>query len=266
MKKLTTRIMSGLLAFLLIVSGCYSAIGMSYAQENASDSVENSYDSRSTNSTSKIELKIGQLKDDGLVKISDGWYTQQVVDSAVDLDISGNSFSVENPYLVIKIPKTNKIKDVKTIDSQTAKKTERYEDENYQYVKYYYNRLTGGNHSTYPFYFTFDGHFATNGDTIEVEAMLYGGDDSVLATVKQKYTAKTLGYEISSDYNRSGIYTKKRTERLENGNIVGHDNVILGTIEKEGDLKTSPYLGNNLQIVVSKKNRRSNWKFGFRIS
>lgn len=251
MKKLTTRIMSGILAFLLIVSGCYSAIGMSYAQENASDSVVNSYDSRSNNSTSKIELKIGQLKDDGLVKMSDGWYTQQVVDSAVDLDISGNSFSVENPYLVIKIPKTKKIKDVKTIDSQAAKKTERYEDENYQYVKYYYNRLTGGNHSTYPFYFTFDGHFATNGDIIEVEAMLYGGDDSVLATVKQKYTAKTLGYEISSDYNRSGIYTKKRTERLENGNIVGHDNVILGMIEKEGDLKTSPYLNkNNLQIVA----------------
>ena len=72
MKKLTTRIMSGILAFLLIVSGCYSAIGMSYAQENASDSVVNSYDSRSNNSTSKIELKIGQLKDDGLVKMSDG--------------------------------------------------------------------------------------------------------------------------------------------------------------------------------------------------
>ena len=241
MKNKRNRVLSFIMAFMIFSSSSIPGIANLYAQDRNHVTVEEKLDLTDNNDTSKIELKIGRLEDNTLAEIKQEWYTQEVVDSVVDLDISGNNYSVEKPYLVIKIPNTNKIKDLKTTDSQAARKTERYEDENYQYVKYYFDRLTGGTHYTYPFYFTFDGHFATNGDSIEVDATLYGGDDSVLATIKQKYIAKTVGF---------GIYTKERKARLENGNIVGHDNLILGTVEKEGDLKTSPYIGNNLQIVA----------------
>ena len=89
------------------------------------------------NSTGKVELEIARLVGNKLEKMPTDWYTQQVVDSVVDLDISGNNYSIEKPYLLLRLPKTDKIMDVKFVDSAVGK-TERYQDENYQYIKYTY--------------------------------------------------------------------------------------------------------------------------------
>lgn len=183
-------------------------------------------------STGKVELKISRLVGNKLETMPRDWYTQQVVDSVVDLDISGNNYSIEKPYLLLRLPKTDKIMDVKFVDS-AAGKTERYEDENYQYIKYTYTRLTGGTHYTYQYYFTFDGHHAKNGDSIEAQAQLFDGNDELVKDVKQTYKAKTVGFELWSAHGNSGMYNIKKTV-----NDDGHDYEVWGHIDKAGDTKT----------------------------
>lgn len=196
-------------------------------------------------STGKVELKISRLVDNKLETMPRDWYTQQVVDSVVDLDISGNNYSIEKPYLLLRLPKTDKIMDVKFVDS-AAGKTERYEDENYQYIKYTYTRLTGGTHYTYQYYFTFDGHHAKNGDSIEAQAQLFDGNDTLVKEVKQTYTAKTVGFELWSAHGNSGMYNIKKTV-----NDDGHDYEVWGYIDKAGDKKTVARAGSVTNIFAA---------------
>lgn len=197
------------------------------------------------NSTGKVELEIARLVGNKLEKMPTDWYTQQVVDSVVDLDISGNNYSIEKPYLLLRLPKTDKIMDVKFVDS-AAGKTERYQDENYQYIKYTYTRLTGGTHYTYQYYFTFDGHHAKNGDSIEAQAQLFDGNDTLVKEVKQTYTAKTVGFELWSAHGNSGMYNIEKTV-----NDDGHDYEVKGYIDKKGDTKTVARAGGITNVFAT---------------
>ena len=197
------------------------------------------------NSTGKVELKIGRLVGNKLEEMSEGWYTQQVVDSVVDLDISGNNYAIDNPYLVLRLPKTDKIMDVKFVDS-AAGTTERYEDDNYQYVKYTYTRLTGGLHYTYQYYFTFDGHHAKNGDSIEAQAQLYDGSGKLVKEVKQTYTAKTVGFELWSAHGNSGMGNIHKTV-----NTDGHDYDVRGNINNANDTKTVARAGSRTNVFAA---------------
>ncbi|WP_288554687.1 collagen binding domain-containing protein [uncultured Levyella sp.] len=197
------------------------------------------------NSTGKVELEIARLVGNKLEKMPTDWYTQQVVDSVVDLDISGNNYSIEKPYLLLRLPKTDKIMDVKFVDS-AAGKTERYEDENYQYIKYTYTRLIGGTHYTYQYYFTFDGHFAKNGDSIEAQAQLFDGNGKLVKEVKQTYTAKTVGFELWSAHGNSGMWNIHKTV-----NNDGHDYDVWGFINKKGDTKTIARAGNRTNVFAA---------------
>lgn len=197
------------------------------------------------NSTGKVELEIARLVGNKLEKMPTDWYTQQVVDSVVDLDISGNNYSIEKPYLLLRLPKTDKIMDVKFVDS-AAGKTERYQDENYQYIKYTYTRLTGGTHYTYQYYFTFDGHHAKNGDSIEAQAQLFDGNDTLVKEVKQTYTAKTVGFELWSAHGNSGMYNIEKTV-----NDDGHDYDVWGFVDKAGDTKTIARAGKTTNVFAA---------------
>ncbi|WP_282918889.1 MSCRAMM family protein [Levyella massiliensis] len=197
------------------------------------------------NSTGKVELEIARLVGNKLEKMPTDWYTQQVVDSVVDLDISGNNYSIEKPYLLLRLPKTDKIMDVKFVDS-AAGKTERYEDENYQYIKYTYTRLIGGTHYTYQYYFTFDGHHAKNGDSIEAQAQLFDGNGKLVKEVKQTYTAKTVGFELWSAHGNSGMWNIHKTV-----NNDGHDYDVWGFINKKGDTKTIARAGNRTNVFAA---------------
>lgn len=197
------------------------------------------------NSTGKVELEIARLVGNKLEAMPTDWYTQQVVDSVVDLDISGNNYSIEKPYLLLRLPKTDKIMDVKFVDS-AAGKTERYEDENYQYIKYTYTRLIGGTHYTYQYYFTFDGHHAKNGDSIEAQAQLFDGNDTLVKEVKQTYTAKTVGFELWSAHGNSGMGNIHKTV-----NDDGHDYDVWGFINKAGDTKTIARAGNRTNVFAA---------------
>ena len=189
--------------------------------------------------TGKVEFKLGKFEDSKLSDLSENWYTEQLVTSAIDIDVSGNNYVLNKPYIVLRVPKTNKIKDLKFIDSQ-AGRTERYEDDDYKYVKYVYDSMSGGTHYTYSFYFKFDAHNAKNDDTIEVTASLYkdgdnGKDGNLFQELKQTYRAKTLGFELfSTQYNYDSM---QQIGYLQTNND-GHKSIVKGWVEKDSDTTT----------------------------
>ncbi|MSR92789.1 hypothetical protein FYJ34_00290 [Clostridiaceae bacterium 68-1-5] len=152
----------------------------------------------------------------------------------VDLDVSGNTYSVDAPYLLIRVPKTDKITDLRFVDSQ-AGTTERYEDGEYNYVKYTYPRITGGTHYSYQYFFKFDGNHARNDDSIEVKAGLYQSDGTPIQETTHKYVVRTIGFALWSVHGNSGLINseKKATEN-------GHRYVVTGYVEQMGDAKTAP--------------------------
>lgn len=164
-----------------------------------------------SDATGKVELKIARLVGSELKDVPVDWYTQQTVDSIVDLDISGNNYTIDKPYLVLKLPKTNKITDVRFVDSDAAE-TERYEDEDYQYIKYKYTSLSGGRHFSYQYFFKFDGHYAKSGDTIIAEAQLFDGNDKLIKKTEQTYRAKTVGFDIYTVHGRSDMRNVKKRQ------------------------------------------------------
>lgn len=185
-----------------------------------------------SDATGKVELKIARLVGSELKDVPVDWYTQQTVDSIVDLDISGNNYTIDKPYLVLKLPKTNKITDVRFVDSDAAE-TERYEDKDYQYIKYKYTSLSGGRHFSYQYFFRFDGHHAKSGDTIKAEAQLFDGNDKLIKKTEQTYRAKTVGFDIYTTHGNGSLYNIQKTT-----NVDGHDYIVQGYIDKEGDTKT----------------------------
>jgi hypothetical protein len=217
--------------------------------DDSADSNTQTEEAPRRDSTGKVELKIARLQDGVLEEIGTDWYTQQVVDSVADIDISGNDFIIEEPSLVIRLPKTDKITDVHFVDSR-AGKTERYEDEDYFYVKYTYERLTGGTHYTYPFYFTFDGHHAKDGDSIDSRVTLYDKGGNILKDVTQTYIARTVGFELWSVHGNSGLGNRKTTV-TENG----HDYVVDGRVNTLSDTKTYPgeYTATNVFATIYPK-------------
>lgn len=158
------------------------------------------------NDTSRVELRIGALAPDGsFTEGKSDYWTFENVSDVVDLDVSGKDYVIPGAYVVLRIDKTNKIEKLVFADSQ-AGTTERYSDESYSYVKYSFGSLSGGTHSTYPVLFDFDGHFATDGDTVTLDATLYAGGGAVVAHTARTYTAKTAGfgpYSYAWDYSQA---------------------------------------------------------------
>ncbi|WP_172120663.1 Cna B-type domain-containing protein [Actinomyces faecalis] len=154
-------------------------------------------------------MTIGTLNSDNSITTDKTeFYTYETISQVVDLDISGKDYTLNNPYLVVRLPQTAKLEKLAFVDS-TAAKTDRGTEDGYQYVKYSFPSLTGGQHFTFPLTFDFDGRYARNGDVATIEAVLYDGDGSVVQQVSQTYTAKTVGlsgYSYASTFANTGAY------------------------------------------------------------
>ena len=215
------------------------------AEENKNNVVGSDRANADT-STNKVDLKIARLTEKGIEPLPEEWYTEQEVDSVVDVDVSGNSYKIDNPYIMLKIPKTEKIKDVRFVDSQTGE-TERGEDENYKYVKYKYSTLTGGTHASYQFFFKIDGHFAKNNDSINVEVVLYDGDGKEITKDTHTYKVKTVDFEVYSSWQNADDMEYTKFEDIANG----HTSTVKGLTEKDSDTRTAPNTKQYANIFAS---------------
>lgn len=151
-----------------------------------------------------IQLKFLNGKkgaDDNLVleeDLPDTWYTQQIVTTYVDLFVSGENTVLEDASLIIKLPKTNKINNVKFTDFESSK-GQFSEDDSYQQYTYKFKRINGGVHYTTPFTFYFDGHYAKDAnDSIAAEVILFDKNNNVITQSTKQYVPKTLPLTLDS--------------------------------------------------------------------
>ena len=143
--------------------------------------------------TSRVKVTVGTLTDGGIVPGQTEFANNETISDVVNLDVSGKDYTLSNPYLQIRIPRTNKVKDFTIVDSQ-AGTTTRTEDDNYTYVIYRFPSVSGGANSTYPYSFSFDGSYAKPGDTVTVDATLYTSDGVEVA--KDQKTYSTTAYDL----------------------------------------------------------------------
>ncbi len=163
--------------------------------------------------TSRVTVTIGTLTATGIEKGKTEYQMNETVADVVNMNISGKDYSLKNPYLRIRIPKTNKLADVKIVDSQ-AGTTERSSDEQYEYVTYRFTSLSGGVDSTYPYSFMIDGRYAKPGETFTVDATLYSADGTEIASDSKTYTPQAVGYTAYSQAD-----TSFRTTDREKGHV-----------------------------------------------
>ncbi len=159
-------------------------------------------DSGVPDDTSHVTLTVGTLTATGIEKGKTEYQMNETVADVVNMNISGKDYSLKNPYLRIRIPKTNKLADVKVVDSQ-AGTTERSSDEQYEYVTYRFTSLSGGVDSTYPYSFMIDGRYAKPGETFTVDATLYSADGTEIASDSKTYTPQAVGYTAYSQASSS---------------------------------------------------------------
>lgn len=197
------------------------------------------FDNRASNSTKRISLNFIRIENNKAVELANEWFTQQVVDPTINLDISGNDYVIEQPYLEIKITKTDKIKNVVFNDS-VAGTTERIDDDpNYYIVRYKFPRLTGGTSNNYPFTFQFDGHHALANDEVRAEATLYDANSKSLISKNFVFKAKTLPFTVDSDLY---TYSMRKVSYADNPNKDGHIFKGIVDVDKPGDKKSSQYV------------------------
>ncbi|WP_165215432.1 SpaA isopeptide-forming pilin-related protein [Schaalia sp. ZJ1691] len=158
--------------------------------------------------TSRVTMMVGTLTDSGILKGKSEYRTNEPVADVVNINISGKDYSLKNPYLQIRFPKTPKLADITVVDSQ-AGTTERTDDEQYHYVTYRFPSLSGGVDFTYSYSFTIDGRSAKPGDTFTVDATLYSADGKEVVSDSKTYTALGVGYTAYSQSNLTSSKIEK---------------------------------------------------------
>lgn len=203
---------------------------------------------RASDSTKRISLDFIRIDNNKAVKLASEWFTQQVVDPTINLDISGNNYVIDQPCLEIKLTKTTKIKDVVFNDSVAGQTEHITDDPNFHIIRYKFTRLTGGTSNNYPFTFQFDGHHALAGDKVTAEATLYDGNGQSLMHKEFVFQAKTLPFTISSDIYGDSI---KKESYTENSNKNGHVYTGIVDVDKSDDKKSSQYVTYRHFIMAS---------------
>lgn len=162
---------------------------------------------RSTTSTNKVVLKVGELEGDDFVNNTKNYYSAETIPSAVDLDISGKDSIYTDAKLVIKVEKKFYITKPSFATSQFATSSVVTEDDDFYYSTYTFEQLSGGQHFTIPFPFEFNSKTAVKtGDQIKVSATLYAGENETeIVSDEKTYTAQTLELRGESHYY-SGAY------------------------------------------------------------
>lgn len=194
---------------------------------------------RANDSTKRISLSFIRIDNNKAVDLASEWFTQQVVDPTINLDISGNNYVIDQPCLEIKLTKTNKINDVVFNDSVAGQTEHITDDPNYHIVRYKFTRLTGGTSNNYPFTFQFDGHHALAGDTVTAEATLYDGNGQSLMHKDFVFQAKTLPFTVDSHIYGDSI---RKESYADNANKDGHVYTGIVDLDESGDKKSSQHV------------------------
>ena len=162
-----------------------------------------------------IRFNIGLLKiDENQVKSIDGdsaeFWTNEAINAVVDLDVSGDNVKIDKPRVRIKVKKEAVITKPEFAASQVARESKVYEDDDYYICDYLFDQLTGGQHFTFPFPFSFDPNTnVKTGDKTVVEAEFLvpdGANETAAYQVKKEFKAKVAGIATDLKWSLGNEY------------------------------------------------------------
>ncbi len=190
MNGLRQKLISGLLAFLMILS-VFS--NFAYADE-----------------TLRVDLSIINFDGSTITHDTDFW-VNKTIPAAANVKISGSGVSIKNPWIVLTVPKNGgRVEKPTFVDSQNSYETKRLEDEENWYVIYKFRELTGGNLMTFQFPFKFREEPTRNGDTEIIKLdMVDANDESIDFKNMPKLYSTTKTYKALKnefEYSNSAIH------------------------------------------------------------
>lgn len=171
---------------------------------------------RAPNSNAKIGFAVGEIENDKIVGADQEkreYWVDDIIKSAVDLDISGDGVKYENPVVRIKVKKTDIITAPDFAASQNAFSSKPVEDGEYYVFEHSFKTLTGGQHLTFPLPFKFDPYKNMhNGDEAVVSAEFFtraDGVETMIKTAKKIYVAKVADIKTHLLMADNGSYDYK---------------------------------------------------------
>ena len=162
-----------------------------------------------------IKFNIGLLKiDENQVKPINGdsaeFWSNEAINAVVDLDVSGDNVKIDKPHVRIKVKKEAVITKPEFAASQFARETNISEDNDYYICDYLFDQLTGGQHLTFPFPFSFDPNTNVNtGDKTVVEAEFLvpdGANETAAYQARKEFKAKVANIATDLEWGLENEY------------------------------------------------------------
>lgn len=160
-----------------------------------------------------IRFNIGLLKiDENQVKPinedSAEFWSNEAINAVVDLDVSGDNVKIDKPHVRIKVKKEAVITKPEFAASQVARESNISEDNDYYICDYLFDQLTGGQHLTFPFPFSFDPNTNVKvGDKTVVEAEFLvpdGANETAAYQVRKEFKAKVANIATDLEWSLGG--------------------------------------------------------------
>ena len=168
-----------------------------------------------------IRFNIGLLKiDENQVKpINENsveFWSNETINAVVDLDVSGDNVKIDKPHVRIKVKKEAVITKPDFAASQVARESNISEDNDYYICDYLFDQLTGGQHLTFPFPFSFDPNMnVKTGDKTVVEAEFLvpdGANETAAYQVRKEFKAKVAGIATDLEWSLGNEYKNDLNE------------------------------------------------------
>ena len=168
-----------------------------------------------------IRFNIGLLKiDENQVKPinedSAEFWSNEAINAVVDLDVSGDNVKIDKPHVRIKVKKEAVITKPEFAASQVARESNISEDNDYYICDYLFDQLTGGQHLTFPFPFSFDPNTnVKTGDKTVVEAEFLvpnGATETAAYQVRKEFKAKVANIATDLEWGLENEYKNDLNE------------------------------------------------------
>lgn len=160
--------------------------------------------------TQSVSMRVFNLEGDSTQNDKSEFWGEETINATANVVVSGDGVKIENPWLVIKVAKLkNKAAKPQFVDSQNAYLSQLVEDDNYYYMVYKLNVISGGTNMAFPFPFKFIGGAVENGDAVNVDfQMLQGNGENKTSVTLQDLQGKTVLYSAQKTYTAKANWLK----------------------------------------------------------
>lgn len=156
--------------------------------------------------TKAVNLRIINLQGDGRITEDSEFWGEESIPAAADLAISGDGVNIQNPWMLLTVPKLKtpdghaKTSKPSFVDSENAYRTEYYEDNDNYYVLYKFRKFSGGNRYTFPFPFKFYQGKVRNNDQLPIKFDMLQGSYQTTDSSIEEFKGLTRLYESTKTY------------------------------------------------------------------